>query len=1093
MLGKRLVWLALLFLAGTIGVRAEEGRLLRYPDVHQDQVVFVYSGDLWIASTQGGPARRLTTDEGQELFPKFSPDGKYIAFTGEYDGNRDVYVMPATGGEPKRLTYSLDMDALPDRMGPDNLVLGWTPDSKRVLFRSRRASLNAWTGQLYTVSLEGGLPEQLPVPRGGFTSYSPDGSKIAYNRMFREFRTWKRYRGGQADDIWIYDLKTGALENITNNEAQDVFPMWSGNKIYFWSDRDKTTNLFVYDLTSKATKKLTSFTEYDVKFPSLGKGAIAFENAGYIYLLDLATEQSRKLTIELNDDRKLTRPEFVNPRNLIGNYGLSPDGKRAVVTARGELFTIPAEKGNTRNLTNSSGSREKDAAWSPDGKSIAYISDATGEDEIYVIPQDGSGPAVQITTGGTVTRYGPLWSPDSKKLIFSDATQALFYIDLATKKITQIDKAKAGEIRSYVWSPDSKWISYARPDVGEWNSNGFSTVHLYSLAENKSYPVTDAFTDSGSPAFDPSGKYLFFVSNRDLNATVGAFEWNYAYLRTSRLFAVTLQADAPSPFAPESDEVKSSEDAKPADTPKDDTKAADAAKAPDIKIDLAGIQNRIVGFPMQPGNYAGLITAKNRVFYINFSNFQMTGAPLERTTLRMFELDKRKETEIAAVDGFDLSANGEKLIYRNGGELLIVDAKGPAKPGEGAINLAGMQMKLDRRAEWKQIFNEAWRLERDFFYSVNMHGIDWKAMRERYGAMLPNVSHRSDLTYLIGEMIAELNIGHAYVGGGDLPRKKSVRIGLLGAEFEAANGFYRLKKIYQGENWREDRRSPLTEPGINVKEGDYILAIDGTDLRVPTNPYALLENKVGLTVTLKVNSQPTLQGARDVQVRTIESETDLRYFNWAEGNRRYVEQKTNGRVGYVHIPNMGGEGLNEFVKYFYPQVRKEGLIVDDRYNGGGNVSQMILERLRRVLGAMNAPRISTPTTYPTGIFTGPMVCLLNELSASDGDIFPAMFRQYKLGKLIGKRSWGGVVGINGQTPLVDGGYVTMPNSGQYNVAGQFHIEGHGVDPDIVVDNPPLDEFNGKDAQLDRAIEEVLNEMKTRPAALPARPADPVKK
>ncbi|MBX7222434.1 MAG: PDZ domain-containing protein [Blastocatellia bacterium] len=1094
---KRLLVVVFFLLLGSVTLaRAGETRLLRFPDVYKDQVVFVYAGDLWIASTSGGQARRLTADDGMELFPKFSPDGKYIAFTADYDGNRDVYVIPAEGGEPKRLTWSPEMSPAPaERMGPDNLVLGWTPDSKRIVYRSRRTTFNAWVGQLYTVGLEGGLPQQLPVPRGGYTSYSPDGSKIAYNRIFREFRTWKRYRGGQADDIWIYDLKSGALENITNNEAQDVFPMWTGNKIYFWSDRDKTANLFAYDLKSKQTKKVTDFTEYDVKYPSLGNGAIAFENAGSIYLLDLATEKTRKLSLELNDERRLTRTEFLNPRDRITETSLSPDGKRALFVARGEIFTVPAEKGNTRNLTNSSGAREKAATWSPDGKYIGYISDVTGEDELYLVTQDGSAPAVRLTTDGSVQRGNTRWSPDSKKLAFTDKSFNLWYVDVETKKVTKVAQSSHGNIFAYDWSPDSKWIAYARPELTEWNSGGFSVIYLYALADGKSHPVTDALTTSGNPTFDPSGKYLFFTSSRDLNATVGAFEWNYAYLKPQRLFCVTLQAETPSPFAPESDEVKIGSEKKPESEAKSEAKPEGEKKEEkkDVKIDLDGIKGRIVGLTMPPGNYGALTAARDKIFYLSFPTFSMTGAPSERVTLRVYELDKKKDSELFPVDGYDISANGEKMLIASGGGYSIVDARPGVRLGEGSISLNGMQMKLDRKAEWKQIFEEAWRLERDFFYVENMHGLDWKKIHDRYAVLLPFVSHRADLSYLIGEMIGELNIGHAYVGGGDMPRPRTVRLALLGCDFEEAGGFIRIRKILEGENWNESRRSPLTEPGVVVKEGDYLLAIDGVELKASMNPYALLENKLGTTITLKVNSKPSLEGARDIKVRPIASETDLRYFNWVEGNRRYVEQKTGGKVGYIHIPDMGGTGLNEFVKYYYPQVRKEGLIVDDRYNGGGNVSQMVIERLRRVLGAMNGPRDGEPLTYPSAIYTGPLVCMLNEFSASDGDIFPAMFRQYKLGKLIGKRSWGGVVGINGQTPLVDGGYVSMPTSGQYNITtGNWHIEGHGVDPDIVVDNPPLDEFNGKDAQLDRAIEEILKEMKDKPATLPKKPAPPVK-
>lgn len=1084
---KKLFLFALLvaFAAAAPSASAEEGRLLRFPDVYGNQVAFVSAGDIWIASTEGGPARRLTSDEGLELFPKFSPDGRYIAFTGEYDGNRDVYVMPATGGEPRRLTWSPDMQAgVAERMGPDNIVMGWTPDGRNVLYRSRKESFAPLAARLMLVSVDGGLPKPLAVPRGGYTTFSADGSQIAYNRIFREFRTWKRYRGGQADDVWIYDLKSGAIQNLTNNPAADTFPMWAGDKVYFRSDRDGRANLYVVDLKTKQTAKATDHADFDVMYPSLGKGAIAYENGGYIYLFDLSTQKSRKLTIELNDDRKLVRPEFVSPTDAVQEWVVAPGGKRAAFIARGDVFSIPAEKGPTRNLTNSPGARERGVQWSPDGKYISYLSDATGEYEIYIAPQDGSAPPTQITTGGNVLRFLPIWSPDSKKLVFGDRTFTLSYVDVDTKQVVKIDKSNVNEINSYTWSPDSRWVAYQMQE-----DNGFTTIRMYSLATAKSTPVTSDFTNSYSPAFDPDGKYLYFSSDRALNASLGSFELSYAYERTSQILCLTLAANTPSPLAPESDEVAA--EAKP-------ESKAEADKTPkpvETKVDLDGIQNRVVALVTNPGNYGGLQGGKGVLFYQAFPSFALTGAPPEQTKLRAYDLAKRKDVELGQFDNYDISPDKTKLILLSGSNYTIVDAKADAiRPGEGqTLNLSGMQMKVDRRAEWKQMFYEAARIERDYFYAPNMHGLNWNAVRDRYAAMLPYVAHRFDLTYLIGEMIGELNTSHAYTGGGDLPNVKHVRFGLLGVDFEEANGYYRFKNILQGENWDEDHRSPLTEPGVDVKPGEYLLAVDGVELRSPTNPYALFENKAGVAVTLKVNSTPTLAGAREVTVRTLTSESQLRYFNWVERNRRYVEEKTGGRVGYVHIPNMGGEGLNEFVKYYYPQIRKDGLIVDVRYNGGGFVSQMILDRLRRTLSAMDAPRNGQPTTYPAAVFTGPMTCLLNELSSSDGDQFPIAFKQYGLGKLIGKRSWGGVTGIRGYINLMDGGYVTAPEFGSFSLDSQWMVEGYGVDPDIEVDNLPMDELNGKDAQLDRAIEQVTIEMKSRPARLPARPADPVKK
>lgn len=1091
---KRVLFaLAMIALVARFGGAApQEGRILRFPDIKGDRVAFVHGGDIWTASTVDGVARRLTSSKGQELFPRFSPDGKWIAFTGEYDGNRDVYVMPSEGGEPRRLTYSPDQSAdIADRMGPDNLVMGWTPDGKSILYRSRGKKWDILVGGLYTVPLEGGLPQELPLPRGGFTSFSPDGKKIAFNRIFREFRTWKHYRGGQADDIWTYDLQTGAIENLTTNVAQDIIPIWRGNKVYFVSDRDHTANLFVCDLGTKQTRKLTSFTEFDVKFPNADASMVVFENGGYLYALDMATEQSKKLTIYVNDDQPFARASWVPVNEKITEFDVAPDASRAVFVARGEIFTVPGEKGNTRNVTESSGVREKNAYWSPDGKWIAYISDATGEDEIYIRAQDGRGEPQRITSDGKAFRFQAVWSKDSKKLLAADKNLRLYYVDVATKQTTEIDRAVHGEITMYSWSPDSKWVAYVKPE-----QNRLARIFLYSLDQKKIFPVTDELSNSYAPVFDPEGKYLYFLSDRDFKPTFGPFELNWTYLNMTRPYAVTLQANEASPFAPQSDEVKIGEEKKKAEEEKKkEGEAKKGAKEEEkkepirpIKVDTERIDERVVGFPVEPDNFTNLSATKQKVFYIV--------RPIAgKAMLKMYDMEKRKESELFQADSFVLAENGEKLIYQSEKTYGIVDAKPGAKTGDGALNLTGLKIKLDPKLEWAQIFNEVWRLERDYFYSANMHGVDWPKMKERFGQLLPYVSHRSDLTYILGEMIGELDCSHSYVGGGDVPAVDKVSVGLLGADIEldAAAGRYRIRRILEGQNWIEGRRSPLTEPGINAKAGDYILAIDGKDLKAPATPFGMLENTVGRTVTLKLGTKPDGTGAREVTVKPIASEAGLNYYNWVEHNRMYVQKATNGEVAYVHIPDMGEEGLDEFVKYFYPQIKKKGLIVDVRYNGGGFVSQTIIERLRRVLTGMDAPRGWTPGTYPDAVFVGPKVCLINELSMSDGDIFPYMFRKTGLGPLIGKRTWGGVVGIRGGTPLIDGGYVTQPEFGTYSAEGTWVIENEGVSPDIEVDNLPWDEYHGKDAQLDRAIEEVTKAMKEHPQQPPPRPADPVRK
>lgn len=1088
---RSLFLLTVLWVAANVSLHAQssdqEARLLRQPTIHQDKVVFAYAGDLWMVSAQGGTASRLTSSNGLEMFPRFSPDGRWIAFTADYDGNRDVYVIASTGGEPKRLTYHMDAGDNPDRLGPNNLVMGWTPDSKKILFRSRFEMWNSWMGRLYTVALEGGLPEEVPVPHGGFASFSPDGKKMAYNRNFREFRTWKRYRGGQADEVWIYDLTTKNVEAITSNPAQDFIPMWVGDKIYFVSDRDRTANLFEYDLKTRTEKKVTNYSEFDVKFPSSGVGGVVYENGGFLYVLDPATNQSRKITVSIASDMAASRPVYVRVADKITEYNLSPDGKRAVFGARGEVFTVPAENGNTRNLTNSSGARERGSSWSPDGKWISYVSDVSGEAQLYIVAQDGREPPIQLTTDFKVWLFTPVWSPDSKKLAFADKSLNLYYIDIATRKITRCDNGVYWEINDYTWSPDSRWIAYSKNE-----KNGFSSIFVYSLDQDKVLRVTDDFKNDYNPAFDPDGKYLYFMSDRDYNSYFMNFEYNFGFDKTASLYLVPLQKTTPSPFAPKSDEVKIEEKKEEA---KKDTKEAEKKDTKkDVVIDFDQMAARTVGFPMSGGNYGGLRAGKGKVFFLSFGTGRQTGGPVGKTTLHVYDVEKAKDTELLEVDNYDISPNMEKIIYGSKGTYGIIDA-GAASPkvGDGKLNVSGMEMKLSRKDEWKQMFYDVWRQERDFFYDPNMHGYDWKAIGERYAQLLPHVNHRHDLTYILGEMIAELNCSHAYTGGGDMPAVPSVKIGLLGADLAVKDGYYQISRILEGQNWEEDTRSPLTEPGLDVKNGDYLIAINGRTVRPPVNPYSLLENTVGKIVTLTVNSKPSDTGGRDIQIKPISDESELRYFNWVEKNRRAVDKATDGKVAYIHVPDMGGSGLNSFVKYFFPQVAKEGAIIDVRWNGGGNVSRMLIERLRRVLLGMGVSRNAERYTYPDGLINGPMVCLLNQWSASDGDIFPYAFKKAGLGPLIGKRSWGGVIGIRGYQPLMDGGYISRPEFGFFSTESRFVVEGHGVDPDIEVDNLPADEMAGKDAQLERAVQEVLKAMKEKPVTLPEKPKEYPKK
>jgi tricorn protease len=1065
-----------------------ETRLLRFPAIHGSQIVFSYAGDLYTVASKGGTARKLTADAGYEMFARFSPDGRSLAFTAQYDGNTEIYLMPSEGGVPQRLTYTatLDRDDVSDRMGPNNIAMGWK-DGNQIIYRSRRTQWNDFKGELLLISTEGGLSEALPLPRGGFCSYSPDGKKLAYNRIFREFRTWKRYRGGQADDIWIYDFDSKQTVNITNNPSQDIFPMWTGNKIYFISDRDenKRFNLYGYDVGNKQTQKMTAFLDFDIKFPSLGDAAIVFENGGYIYRFDLKTQKAEKVPIYISDDQVNGRGGWTDVSKSVVNYEISSDGSRALFGARGEIFTVPAKFGNTRNLTNTSGIQERASKWSPDGRWIAFISDASGENEIYIIPQDGSGSAKQLTRGGDTYKFNLEWSPDGRKLLWSDKKLRLQYVDIDSGEITLVEQAKAGEITEFAWSPDSRWISYSQPEEAK-----MQTIYLYSVEQKETVPATDGWYDSQNPSFSADGKYLFFVSDRTFNPTYGQTEFNYSYQDMSKIYLVTLAKETRSPFEPKSDEVKLKESSgQPAAVTGDAAKKSDAQPgAMTLKVDADGLPYRIAEIPVPPGSYQHLISVGNRLYYT-----QRKAQGTRR--LVMYDLDKLKETELVEAGGYEISADLKKMLISHGGSYSIVDVP-VAKPDlNERLNLSDLKFNLDREAEWKQIYNESWREMRDFFYAPNMHGVDWEKIRKNYEPLLPFVKHRADLTYIIGEMIGELSAGHTYVGGGDMPKKERIKTGLLGAvvDRDAGSGYFRIRKILKGQNWDISVRSPLTEIGVEAREGDYILAVDGKPTSQMKDIYQSLVNTVDRQVRLKLNSKPQLEGSHDTLVVPIADESRLYYFEWVQGNLEKVEKATQGKVGYIHVPDMGAAGLNEFVKYFYPQLRKEALIIDVRGNGGGNVSPMLIERLRREAAMIEIARNTAPKFNPGGLIPGPKVCLMDEFSASDGDIFPYRFKYYKMGKLIGKRSWGGVVGIRGTLPIVDGGYLNKPEVSRYDLAGkEWIMEGHGVDPDIVVDNDPAKEFAGVDQQLEKGIEVILQEMKNNPVKLPPPPPYPTK-
>jgi tricorn protease len=1116
------------------GQEIPEGRLMRFPDVYKDKIAFVYGGDLWLVSSSGGVARRITTHPGRELFPKFSPDGKWIAFTGEYDGNFNVYVMPADGGQPRQLTFHQGGTPLRERMGIHNEVVTWTPDSRHIVFLSRRDSYNGWTKRLYTVSVDGGLPEALALDQGGLASFSPDGTKIAYNRVFRNFRTWKRYTGGLAQDIYIYDLKNNTFEQqLPHTEYTDSFPMWHSNTIYFSSDRgpEHRLNLYGYDISGKRVEQLTQFADFDVMWPSLGPDSIVFEKGGYLYVFDLASRQAKKLTLYLPGERDETMKRWGNVTKWVTDFDLAPDGKRAVFAARGDVYTVPAKEGSIRNLTQTPGIRERGVAWSPDGRWIAYVSDRSGEEELYLLPQDGMGKEQQITSGYKGFKFPPMWSPDSKKLVWADKDLQLWYVDIHDKKPVLADKAKYGEITNYSWSPDSKWLAY---DKTLQNEN--AVVYLYSTNDKKITPVTTDFSNSHSPVFDPDGKYLYFLSDRDFNEVLGNIDFEFANPKTTRVYIVTLRSDEPSPFPPLSDEttIKSeqpaalgttkepaesaerteskdksknrSEDRK-SDTDKDKEKEKEKKKP--FRIDVDGIEQRVVALPTGPGVIRSFAAAKDFLYYSTVPIQGLSGPlPGENSAVQAYDLKERKQKAvIEGVERFRLSFDGLKLLYESGGagggqedaapeahRYGIIEAKpgdNPKKVGEGALALAGMRAEIDPTQEWKQIYSEVWRQERDFFFEEAMNGVDWEKAREKYAPLLPHVASRYDLIYVLGEMIGELSNSHTYVGGGDYPDLHPVNMGLLGVDFEAeaGSGLYRIKKIYPGENWNSKLRSPFTEPGINVKAGDYLLAVNGRALRLPQNPYELFVNTANENVTLTINSKPSEDGVRHVQVKPIPDDFGLRQLNWIDSNRKKVDAATNGRVGYVYLPDMGSDGLDQFVKQYFPQIRKEGIIFDVRYNGGGFVDQLIFERLRRVVAAMSSARNWESTPIPDPVFHGYMVCITNQYAASDGDFFSYFFKQYKLGPLVGERTWGGVRGIRGNIPLIDGGYITRPEFSLYSLDSKWLIENRGVAPDIEVDNRPDLVVKGQDTQLEKAIEMVMQQIRANPKKLPPRPPD----
>lgn len=1068
MIKRFTIFLGLMFVG--FWLQAEEARLLRFPHCVGDKLVFSYAGDLYLVSSGGGTARRLTSHVGYEMFPRISPDGKYIAFTGQYDGNTEVFVIPVEGGEPRRLTYTatLKRDDLGDRMGPNNVVIGWTPDSKRILYRSRRYTFNDFTGQLFTVALKGGMSEEVPLKNGGFASYSPDGKRLAYNHVFREFRSWKRYQGGMADDIRVFDFNTKKSERITNHVRQDIIPMWSpdGNTIYYISDRDDVMNLYAYDLNTKQDKQLSFSKEYDIKFPAIGDQRIVYEQGGFIYGYDLSSGKISKITVQLNNDQVFSRPKLTDVSSQISTMACSPGGERLVVGARGDVFSIPESSGITYNLTNSSDANDMNVGWSPDGKYISYVSDKDGEFNIYL--RDAvTGKERRLIKNLKSYIFNYKWSPDSKKILWSEKGHTLNISDVETGERKVVEQSGVRPITSYNWSPDGMYVTYVRPE------KTMDNIMVYCVERDEKYQITDGWFRSSSPNFSDDGRYLVFVSARSFSPTYGQTEWNHVYNDMNRVYILPLTGDAPVLFALKNDVVPEGKGVEGKGKKKEEKS---------LEYDFFGLNDRIVELPIIASGHYDNVHMLGKLVYYNRGGQTM-----------IYDLESRRESDTGG--NIEFGPGYKKGIAVSGSAFQVIDLPTYSVNVNSPVPTRNVKKVIDFHQEWMQIYKESWRQMRDFFYAKNMHGVDWDHVYEKYKVLVSHVNHRTDLTYVIGEMIGELSVGHAYSVNGRVPMPERVNMGLLGAKFvKDKSGFFRVTQVIEGANWDASTRSPLTMPGVNVKAGDYILEINGKSLEEVDDLFQELVDMANKTISLKVNTEPSGKGAREVLVTPLADESKLYYYHWVQGNIRKVNEATNGEVGYIHIPDMGVDGLNEFVKHYYPQLNKKALIIDDRGNGGGNVSPMITERLMRVSAFYTMHTNQTEgAVNPVGTFLGPKVLLVNEYSASDGDLFPYRFKYHQLGTLIGRRTWGGVVGYSGMIRVVDGGSIVTPSYAPFAEDGsEFIIEGRGVTPDLEVENDPYLEYNGEDQQLNRAIQVILEQLRNGKKGVPAIPAFPDK-